>query len=292
MPNLYTLKTASEDTGKKLSSEEVLAIYYHNIFDFPLNFRDLIRWTPAIGFTGVGTLSIRSLNGYFFLDGREGNVYKRLLRKRISSKKIEIAKKAAKLISFIPFVKLVAVTGSLAMENATDESDIDLIIVTKHKTLWTTRLLTYFLLSLFQISFRRSGDKKQKDKLCLNMWLDERDLYWNKNDRNLYTAHEIAQIMPLINKNSTYEKFMNDNKWLLKYWPNSVKISERKEAKRYSSALLFSLLAFLEKLAFWLQYRHMRSKITRETVTATRAFFHPQDWGKAVLDRLNLDSLE
>jgi len=117
------------------------------------------------------------------------------------------------------------------------------------------------------------------------MWMDETDLVWRKNDRNLYTAHEISQVMPLVNKNCMYEKFMSKNIWILKYWPNAVKISKHKEE---NTKHLFKnpALSLFEKLAFDLQYGFMKSKITKEVTTPTRAIFHPQDLGKLVIPRL------
>lgn len=227
-------------------------------------------------------------NGYCFLGGREGLIYKKSLRQRISAKKTEIAKRAAKILSLVPGIKMVAVTGSLAMENSDDESDIDLMIVTKTGRLWTTRLLSYLSLYAFRFSLRSPNDKNQKDKLCLNMWLDEHDLVWR--ERNIYTSHEIAQILPLVNKDKTYEKFLYKNKWILEYWPNAVRINEEgrvKSEKVFSSSFFAFTLRLVEKIAFWLQYRHMRSKISREVISPTRALFHPQDWGKVVMGRLS-----
>jgi len=165
------------------------------------------------------------------------------------------------------------------------ESDIDLFIITRKNLLWTTRIFSYFTLKVFGFDLRKSGKNNQKDKLCLNMWMDETDLAWRKSDRNLYTAHEIAQVAPLVNKNNTYEKFIYKNKWILKYWPNAVKIGKYKEknGKHVFKNPSFSLV---EKIAFNMQYGFMKSKITREMVTPTRAIFHPQDLGKLVISRL------
>jgi hypothetical protein len=176
---------------------------------------------------------------------------------------------------------MVAVTGSLAMENATDKSDIDLMIVTKSGTLWTTRLLSYFLLKLLNFKVRKPFDKNEKDKLCLNVWLDESSLAWMK--RNIYTAHEIAQIVPLVNKDKTYEKLLSKNNWILSYWPDSVKIKKIKYAKSTSPSWPFR---FLEKTLYGIQRLYMKGKITSEVVSSDRALFHPQDWSKVVLDRL------
>lgn len=183
---------------------------------------------------------------------------------------------------------MVAATGSLAMGNANDESDIDLMVVTKKGALWTTRLFAYLLIGLFGIPFRRFGRRDKRNKLCLNMWLDESDLVWPEKDRNIYTSHEIAQIVPLVNKDKTYEKFLSKNKWVLDFWPNSVKIEKltnkmvngKLENRKFTQGVL-------EKVCYRLQYQYMKTKITREVITSTRALFHPQDWGNVVLFRLH-----
>lgn len=283
MLNLYEAST-KKSTDKNLNIKEKTSVIYHNIFDYPLNFSDLIKWSSdkSLDNYSMEKINIAHKNGFYFLEGREGLIYKRLLRKRISAKKIKIAKKAVRFLSFITGIKMMALTGSLAMENSSEESDIDLMIVTKNGFLWTTRALTYLMIGLFGIRIRRPNDSNQKDKLCLNIWLDGNDLIWPKKDRNLYTAHEIAQTVPLVNKNNTYEKFIYQNRWILDFWPNAVRINKKYDTK--NKELHFSVV---EKLAYWFQQNHMKSKVTREVVTPTRAVFHPQDWGKIVTRRLS-----
>ena len=280
MLNLYIPVVTKIVGEEKFSGGEKMAVLYHELFDYPLTFAELLKWSCRAGSGSARQANITSKNGFFFFDGKESLIYQRLLRKRISTKKLGIAKKAAKILSFIPSVKMVAVTGSLAMRNSTDESDIDLMIVTKKGMLWTTRLLAYCILLATRYSLRRPRVKNERDALCLNMWLDEGDLVFR--NRNLYTAHEIAQIVPLVDKNKTYEKFLWKNKWILDFWPNTVKIKNLKfkiENSRGRASLL-------EWLAFKLQHLYMKPKITREVITPTRALFHPQDWGKIVLSRL------
>ena len=300
MPFLYETKISLEN-GVSLNHGDLASLAYHNIFDYPLTLSELLRW--SVGSKSEIPIEARQIikfqNGFYFYEERGGIVFKRLLRKRISTRKSQIAFKAAKALSLIPTVKLVAVTGALAMENVSDESDIDLLIVTQGGTLWTTRILSLGLLWLKRIPTRRFDDKFQKDKICLNMWLDEDNLAWRK-DRNAYTAHEIAQIVPLVNKNLTYERFIWKNKWVKEYWPRALKVQKlnikdqshkSKFKKFYNFALSFCILIFeflfmkVEKIAFRLQYWYMKGKITREVVTPTRAFFHPVDWGKVVLSR-------
>jgi predicted nucleotidyltransferase len=289
MYSLSKTTSGSKKERKVMEESEKLSVFYHDLFDYPLTFSDLIKWN--IGMECITSIknntSVTCNNGYYFLEKHDGLIYKRILRKRVSEKKILIAKKASRILSLIPSIKMIAVTGSLAMENAEDKSDIDLMIITKSGALWSTRLFVYFVIYLFGIQKRNPGDKIQEDKLCLNMWMDENDLIW-RSPRNIYTAHEIAQIMPLANKDRTYEKFLFRNKWVLNFWPNSVKIENLRYLTRDTVKIKKSRIGenLLEKIVFKLQYIHMKAKITREVITKTRAIFHPNDIGKTVLTRL------
>jgi hypothetical protein len=284
MHSLYAITSGNNRHKELLDKTEKFSIFYHNIFDYPLTFADLIKWNTSENFSSeIIDKQISSRGGYYFLKGRESLIYKRGFRERISARKMEIAKKASKILSLVPSIKMVAVTGSLAMKNSVEDSDVDLMIITRKGNLWTTRAFAYIVIHAFGLRIRRPNDLREKDKLCLNLWIDESDLTWEKKDRNIYTAHEIAQILPLVNRDETYEKFLRENAWILKFWPNAVKIvnSDLKIVISRAGG------TFLEKIAYKIQLNHMKSRITKEKITSTRAIFHPQDWGKVVLLRLN-----
>lgn len=290
MLNLYLVETKKDSSNKILGELEKRSIVYHNIFDYPLDFADLIKWKMGIKSDPQDTeYKVQNKNGYYFLEGKCGLIYKRALRKRISARKMEIAKKAVNIFKFIPSIKMIAVTGSLAMRNSSEDGDIDLMFITKKGSLWTSRLLVYLAAGIFRLQRRQPFDKNQKDKLCLNMWFDESDLVWKK--RNIYTSHEIAQIIPLANKDKTYERFLFENRWISNYWPNAVKIFSDKDIKlKVQENKCFIpqnlYVSVLEKVCYWIQFNHMKPKVSREVITPTRALFHPQDLGKIVLNRL------
>jgi predicted nucleotidyltransferase len=282
MLNLYA-QVVKKETKQALSDSEIASVYYHDIFDYPLNLNELIKWLPKDPSFCPRGLNVVSKNGYYFLEGREGLIYKRILKSRISEKKLEIAKKAARIIGYLPNIKMIGVTGSLSMKNSNEDGDIDLIIVAKSGNLWTARIMVYMLTKLFGIKTRVQGDKNQKDKLCLNIWMDEGDLKWKVNDRNIYTAHEIAQIVPLVNKDNTFEKFVWENKWICQFWPKAIAVKEIQKKSKNRKTITRGIV---EKFAYWLQYSYMKGNITREVVTPTRALFHPHDWAGVVLNRL------
>ncbi len=262
-----------------LSPQDKISIAYHDIFAYPLNKKELIKWKAGKRVElKKKKIEINSKKGFYFIKGREEIIDVRLKKLQISNKKLSIAKKAASLLIKIPTIRFIGLTGSLAMQSASENSDIDLLLITSQGNLWTTRLVSYFLLFLTGYKLRRARDKNEKDRLCLNIWLDERDLIWR--DKNIFTAHEVCQIKPLKNKDNTYKRFLWANRWVLEYWPMAVQIKKVKEVQKNF------ILNIFEGLAYFLQYQYMKPKITREVVTATRAVFHPNDWSKKVISKL------
>jgi hypothetical protein len=223
----------------------------------------------------------------------------RLKSKRISQTLIKKANQVTLFLQKFPTINLIAVTGSLAMENAKRGDDLDLMIVTQKNTLWFTRL---FIVPLTRLLFKTRhpqhprGVKQSEARLyspgvnvsgaiCLNLWLDDSALSLPKSKRNLYTAHEVLQIKPLYNRNFTYERFIQTNSWTKKHLANFYQtITQNRRHPRgvkQSGARLYSpgvnaVLSVLNLLAFTLQYLYMLPKMTRESVSLHSAYFHPR----------------
>lgn len=186
----------------------------------------------------------------------------------------------ASILSLIPSVHMVAISGALAMENADKNDDIDLVIISSKNTLWKTRLMANLILQTFR---RKAGEPHTKDKACLNLFLDESSL--KIPTQNLYIAHEIAQMRPIWQRENAYTSFIKANNWVKNYLPNWKPISADSAFSYPKMKMLKGNHASpLEKAAKKLQLFYMRKKITTEKVGEHQLFFHPKNTQNWVLE--------
>lgn len=269
-----------------MTDSEKIAIIYHRIFSFELSPSELTKWRAGSALTLASKVLVKAP-----LKKKEKNLHDLLITK----KKMEIAKSGGQLLSKIPTVLFVGVTGSLAMKSAKEESDIDLMIITKKGTLWTTRILAILCLRAFGFKTRVPGNSEERDRLCTNLWIDESALTIPNFKKSAYTAHEVLQVVPLVNKNNTYEHWLISNAWVWDYWPYVRKmpnsVHEKSISFKEQNSLWGMCLLVVEVFLKWIQYKYMKRKKTREIVNSSEAYFHPFDWNDYVKNALKKEGV-
>lgn len=278
-------------------------ILYADLFDFPLTKDEIWRFLIAKEKVSQKTfaailrddipVSIRQKNGYFCLEGKEATIQKRINNlQEVESKKV-LARFVAEKLRSIPTVQFIGISGGLSVKNVTSEDDIDLFFIVEKNTVFLTRF--WILVLLERMHLRRVRQAKEtKNKICVNLLIDETVLVWRSNMRNLYTAREIAQIVPLFERKGTYKKFLQKNQWISQYLPNFFSTSVEEEYVSAGKKQLVTLL--IELLAKWkcevifriLQMTYMRPHITIEDVTKHQLALHPIDYKSKTLNRLRL----
>lgn len=254
---------------------------YADIFDYPLTLEEVHRFLISPNLIDLKAIQnaisnfsgVEEKGGFFFLAGRENLVSIRGVREGASSAKMKKARRLASVIAFLPWVKFVGVTGSLAMRNSKEGDDIDLMIVTSPRRLWLCRLLVTMFL-LLTGNYRRIT--KIKNRLCPNLYLTTDKLAVAEEERNLFTAHEVAQVVGLIDKEEVLAKFRFENRWVGEYLGN-IKNKKLKIKNREGREGVARVFDFLDNVAFRFQRWWMRKKMTREKVDANLAAFHPKD---------------
>lgn len=160
------------------------------------------------------TKYIEHYNGFYFLKGRSELVSKRIINGKLSAGKIKRLRFVAGLLRLVPFVRMIAITGALAMKNARVESDWDLFIVTKYKKIWTCRTLVTIFLHL--LGKRRHG-KHVADRVCLNFFVTNESLEIITKD--LFSANEYMFLFPLYGQ-EIHTKFQIKNRWIKNMKPS------------------------------------------------------------------------
>lgn len=222
------------------------------------------------------------LHGYYCLKGKESSITKRIRNLSEVKKKMKLAHRAAYLLSFIPTVRFIGISGGLATGCATADDDIDFLIITEKNTLFVTRLLVASLLEWKRLRRRRRA-KHAANTICVNLFLDEMHLHFTKDKHDVYIAREIVQVKPLFERKKTYQHFLEQNDWITQFLPNAnsdrpLVIGKHWRTDYHSiQALLFIGKPF-ERFVRFIQRFYMQKHQTIETVSNTVLAFHPKDY--------------
>lgn len=159
---------------------------------------------------------------------------------------LKTAEKVASVLSYFPYVRGIAVSGSLSKGYADNTSDIDLFIITAKNKVCTTRTLMH---CLKKISFLF----KKEHLFCMNYYIDESEL--EIVEKNIYTATEIVTLIPMFGA-TIFDKFYTANNWTISFLPNHfmrimsapeinmnwVKLFTEKMGNNFLGSLIESLL--------------------------------------------------
>lgn len=258
----------------------VNTVSYVDAFDYPLTPAEIHRY--LVGLSLSASEVIQSLNGsslvpcrlsrrdeFYMLPGREIVSQVRQERRAVAERLWPEAVRHGLLMARMPFVRMVAVTGSLAVNNVGAEEDVDYFVVTADDHLWVCRA---FVILIVRAAARRGL------VLCPNYFLAESAIHLA--EQNLYTAHEMAQMVPLFGS-TVYNRLRRANSWLYRYLPNAlgapalpahVQSAMRQTSHRSSRRLLEAIID--TKPGRWLDRWEMARKVRKFHQT-----YHP--WKEA-----------
>lgn len=230
------------------TKETVLAsLVYYDLLDRPLTALEIFKYLqapgPEISFFGLreslkNSRLIGQRHGLYFLPGRQAVLKIRQKRLKLSQLKWKKLKAAGRYLPLAPFLRLVAITGSLTAYNSKEASDFDLLIVIKKNRLWLGRLLLTGLIST--LGQRRHGEFT-RNRLCLNCYLTEENLEIaaNAKPRDWHAVQEYGRLTPLLeNTGDIYKNFIQANSWLADFLKN-YPWSNNQTAKKIKPLIIF-----------------------------------------------------
>lgn len=194
-------------------------LLYGDVFDFPMTNTEIHHYLlehPASLEVITSTLKnsawlaqyVIPVNGYYALRKEAADL--RHHREQISTELWERALRYGRLLAYLPFVKMVALTGALSMRNAQHkDEDFDYMIVTRSGRVWLTRLFAVMMVRAARL---------WGVELCPNYVLSETMLLQQRQD--MFTAHEVTQMIP-ISGHGLYEQLLQVNPWTKRYLPNA-----------------------------------------------------------------------
>jgi predicted nucleotidyltransferase len=241
------------------------ALCYFDLFRYPLTVEELRRYrfggpatTPTVAETeaALATLPIERHDGFYCLSGRAANIIERQRRYRLAEPKFRRARRFVRALSLLPSVRLVAVCNSLAMSNAHEESDIDLFVVVRPGTIWTTRLIAAGALALLGL---RPDQKTGADRLCLSFLVTEEALDLSRvaiAPTDPYLNYWVATLVPLYDAGGVFDRFVAANVWVGELLPGftAPQPGHRRALTVRLTAPVGGLMRLIEPAAKRLQY--------------------------------------
>lgn len=207
-------------------------------------------------------------------------------------------KKYAKLLATFPFVRGIAVSGSLSKGVMNPDGDIDYFIITKPGRLWICRTLMILFKKLFLFN--------SKKYFCVNYFVDENNL--QIRDKNIFTATEFVHLIPVFEHSCILNVFLFQNNWVHKYYPNLPDWNRNylvqcniKLKNAFELLLKTSVFNPLEKLCHHITLYYWRKKFPNFkkekfhlTMRSTKGIskHHPSDFQTKVLRAFQIEMNE
>lgn len=192
---------------------------YFDLFHYPLTLEELRAFHPvacdAAEFdAGMQQLKERKkifiVGPFYALHNDPELAQRRIKGNQLAALHLQRAKRIARFLSAFPFVKSVAVSGSLSKNFATEKTDIDFFIITQKNRLWVARTLMHLYKKLTFLTGRQHW-------FCMNYYIDEAAL--EIREQNLFTAMEIITLKPMQGR-SAFDGFLSANNWAHQYFPS------------------------------------------------------------------------
>lgn len=200
--------------------KDILAtLTYFNMFNYPLKKREIYTFLghketiptfeKALN-TLIDEAAVYKLGDFYCLFNNYALAERRIKGNEKAITMLKKAEQSAAIIAAFPFVKGIAVSGSLSKRFADDDADIDFFIITAPNRLWLCRS---FLHVFKKITFLF----RAQHLFCMNYFIDESVA--SILEKNIYTATEVATLLPL-RGTAVFNQFYSANSWTKEFLPN------------------------------------------------------------------------
>lgn len=219
------------DKMNTIQTSVLKAIAYFDIFNYPLSASEIQTYMDTACSREQVQSAINELikekiifksKEFYSLQCDDEQASRRIRENIEAEKQLLKANKIALIITKFPFIKAVAISGSLSKNVARKDSDFDFFIITKANRLWVSRLFFTCLVKAARlVGFERC--------FCPNYVVDEE--YLEVQEKNIFTATEIITLKPIYGQ-ELFKDFFAANIWVQDFFPNNADFEKRsKEIK-------------------------------------------------------------
>lgn len=206
----------------KIRESIISVLNYFGLFSYPLTDREIHRFLSyrctfdEVSFVINEMVNSRELTcsdkGFYSIQNHPEWTLNRITGNNRAEELLNRTDRYVKTISRFPYVRAIAISGSLSKYYADEEGDIDYFIITKKNRLWIARTLLHFYK---KFTFLRGNEHYY----CMNYFVDETAL--EIDQKNIYAAIETVTLIPVYNK-QLISKLKDNNTWVADFLPNET----------------------------------------------------------------------
>ena len=200
-----------------------------------------------------------------------------------ATKKFRKLKRASHYFRLFSSTRAVAAVNSIAWMNTNEKSDIDLFVVTKPKSIWSTR---FWMVAPF-IALRKRPGASNQDPFCFSFFATSNALamdHLRLKEGDHYFAFWLKSIVPMFDHDGHLEKLQDENAWADHMLPNA---SPRTVHPLHKTSLTFptfptfptfqTFYRSLSQKRFPIAIRNLANKDSRVVISDDMLKFHETD---------------
>lgn len=204
-----------------MSPEELAiarSVLFASLFDYPLTLAQLRQTLIESSLTPseIEAIYARSETLQTMIEHREGFFFPRDQRDLVSERRrrearsrifLDRHRRLLSIVCALPYVEMVALSGSIAHLNLDGAGDLDLFIVTRGRRVWSVTIAVVLIAKLL----------RRRQTTCANFVLADSALVLDQQD--LFSASQIIHLKPLVGQ-EIYGRFVAANPFVSRFYPN------------------------------------------------------------------------
>src|SRR3990167_1179482 len=252
------------DQRTDLEQSVMRTILWFSLFSYPLTVFEMWKWllNPQRPYDLIEIYSIleksqwleqelETSQGFYALKGKKIDEMLKDRRARFldAERKYKILRRTAKFFYLLPSVRAVGAVNTMAWWSTTSKSDIDLYVITKPGSIWSSR---FWLVFPFILTGQRPLHQEElqgdQDPFCFSFFSTTEHLQLEHLcfPRDYYMAFWVKSLVPILDRDGNFSVFHQENRWATRLLPNAhPRVHHWSHATRAIPSILFQC-KFLE----------------------------------------------